>query len=104
MTFYDAISGKETVNFKAKIPFRLLAKLLKQWEKIIPYIIIANKLIDEQKKFFYCSWPLRTMWILAEDLVKVLTPAERETALFGGQNYVTVAFVLPIISSLVKHL
>ena len=44
------------------------------------------------------------MWILAEDLVKVLTPAERATALLGGQNYVTVAFVLPIISSLVKHL
>ena len=44
------------------------------------------------------------MWILAEDLVKVLTPAERATALLGSQNYVTVAFVLPIISSLVKHL
>ena len=44
------------------------------------------------------------MWSLAEDLVKVLIPAERATALLGGQNYVTVAFVLPIISSLVKHL
>ena len=44
------------------------------------------------------------MWTLAEDLVRVLTPAERATALLGGQTYVTVAFVLPIISSLVKHL
>ena len=44
------------------------------------------------------------MLILAEGLVKVLTPSERATALLGGQNYVTVAFVLPIISSLVKHL
>ena len=44
------------------------------------------------------------MRILAKDLVKVLTLAERATALLGGQNYVTVTFVLPIISSLVKHL
>ena len=44
------------------------------------------------------------MWILAEDLIKVLIPTERAAALLGGQNYVTVAFVLPIISSLVKHL
>ena len=44
------------------------------------------------------------MWILAEDLVKVLTPTERATALLGSHNYVTVAFMLPIISSLVKHL
>ena len=51
MTFYDAISGKETANFETKIPIRLLAKL-KQWEKIIPYVIIANKLIDEQKEIF----------------------------------------------------
>ena len=44
------------------------------------------------------------MWTLAEDLVRVLTPAERAPALLGGQTYVTVAFVLPIISPLVKHL
>ena len=44
------------------------------------------------------------MWVLAEDLVKVLNPAERATTLPGGQNYVSVAFILPIITSLVKHL
>ena len=44
------------------------------------------------------------MWVLAEDLVKVLNPAERATTLLGGQNYVSVAFILPIITSLAKHL
>jgi len=44
------------------------------------------------------------MWTLADDLVRVLSPAERATALLGGQSYVTLAFVLPIVSSLVKHL
>ena len=44
------------------------------------------------------------MWALADDLVQVLNPAERATALLGAQSYVTLAFVLPIISSLVKHL
>jgi len=38
------------------------------------------------------------------DLVKVPIPAVRATTLLGGQNYVSVAFVLPIITSLVKHL
>ena len=44
------------------------------------------------------------MWALADDLVRVLSPAERATALLGAQSYVTLAFVLPIVSSLVKHL
>lgn len=43
------------------------------------------------------------MWTLADDLVRVLQPAERTTALLSGQSYVTSACVLPIISSLVKH-
>ena len=41
---------------------------------------------------------------LSGTVVKVFIPAERTTALLGGQNYVTLAFVLPIISSLVKYL
>lgn len=44
------------------------------------------------------------MWALADDLIRVLSPAERATALLGAQSYVTLAFVLPIVSSLVKHL
>ena len=44
------------------------------------------------------------IWALADDLVRVLSPAERVTALLGAQSYVTLAFVLPIVSSLVKHL
>ena len=44
------------------------------------------------------------MWALADDLVRVLSPAERAIALLGAQSYVTLAFVLPIVSSLVKHL
>ena len=39
------------------------------------------------------------MWALADDLVCVLSPAERATALLGAQSYVTLAFVLPIVSS-----
>lgn len=44
------------------------------------------------------------MWTLAEDLVRVLSPAERATALLGVQSYITLASVLPIVLSLVKHL
>ena len=43
------------------------------------------------------------MWALADDLVRVLSPAERATALLDAQSYVTLAFVLPIVSFLVKH-
>ena len=34
----------------------------------------------------------------------MLTPVERATALLGARNYITLAFVLLIVSSLVKHL
>ena len=34
----------------------------------------------------------------------MLSPAERVTALLGVQSYVTIAFVLPKVSSLVKNL
>ena len=44
------------------------------------------------------------MWTLADDLVWMLSPAERATVLLAAQNYVTLAFALPIISSLVKDL
>ena len=44
------------------------------------------------------------MWALTDKLVRVLSPAERATVLLGAQSYVTLTFVLPIISSLVKHL
>ena len=44
------------------------------------------------------------MWALADDLVRVLSPAESATALLGAQSYVTLAFILPKVSSLVKHL
>ena len=44
------------------------------------------------------------MWALADGLVCVLSLAERATALLGAQSYVTLAFVLLIVSSLVKHL
>ena len=41
------------------------------------------------------------MWALTDDLVRVLSPVERATALLGAQSYITLAFVLPIVSSLV---
>ena len=41
---------------------------------------------------------------LADDLIRVLSPAERATALLGAQGYVTLPFVLSIVSSLAKHL
>ena len=44
------------------------------------------------------------MWALADDLVRMLSPAERVTALLSAQSYITLAFVLLIVSSLVKHL
>ena len=44
------------------------------------------------------------MWVLADDLAQVLSPAERATALLFAQSYVTIAFVLPIVSFLVKYL
>ena len=42
---------------------------------------------------------------MADDLVQVLSPAEKATALLGAQSYVTLALVLSIRSfiSLIKH-
>ena len=40
----------------------------------------------------------------ADDLVQVLSPAEKATALLGAQSYVTLAFVLSIVLSLIKYL
>ena len=42
------------------------------------------------------------MWPLADDLVRVLSPTERATALLGNLSYVTLEFVLQIVSSLIN--
>ena len=50
----------------------------------------------------HCALVLKDkMWVLANDLVQVLSPAERATVLVSAH---TLTFVLPIVSSLVKHL
>ena len=41
-------------------------------------------------------------WSLAEELVKVLGPAEKATSLLSGQQYVTASCTLPIVTAIVR--
>ena len=65
--------------------------------------VLEDEFITPKPEHCACL-PKDKMWALADDLIRVLSPAERATALLGAQGYVTLVFVLPIVSSLVKHL
>lgn len=43
-------------------------------------------------------------WGLAQALVDVLSPLEKATTVLGGESYVTTSIVLPVATSLVRHL
>ena len=42
-----------------------------------------------------------SQWLLASQLIETLRPLKEATTVFGGQKYVTVSLVLPVVGSLI---
>ena len=55
--------------------------------------------LSDESTYAYLNLPVNC-WLLAKHLVDVLSPFEKATSLLGGERYITMSLVIPVIVSL----
>ena len=98
------------IQMGEKQPLRVVQDVATRWNSAFDMLSRLMKLRlpltalltdPSQKRYGQAMLLKDSQWLLAFQLIETLRPLKEATTVFGGQKYVTVSLVLPVVGSLI---